>query len=98
MTARPRDTTTACALGVLTGEAAQSESSSSGQKPAGTPPPKGAKPGRYSPYSGDSHCRRFNRGHCSASACRFDHVCSFCNATGHRSDHQLPKAGAAEEG
>ena len=50
-----------CALGVLTGEAAQSESSSSGQKPAATPTPKGAKPGRYSPYSGDSHCRRCNR-------------------------------------
>ena len=67
----------------LTGEVAQSESSSSGQKPAATPTPKGARPGRYSPYSGDSHCRRFNRGHCSASACRFDHVCSFRNATGH---------------
>ena len=33
--------------------------------------------------SSDNICRRFNRGYCGSSNCRYDHVCSGCFKQGH---------------
>ena len=39
---------------------------------------------RLAPYSSsDNICRRFNRGYCGSSNCRYDHVCSECYKQGH---------------
>ena len=50
-------------------------------------PPSGAQASpRPRPYRArDEICRRFNRGTCSASACRFEHICSACQKPGHGS-------------
>ena len=39
---------------------------------------------RQAPYpTGDTICRRFNRGWCSRPNCRFEHICSGCSKPGH---------------
>ena len=39
---------------------------------------------RPAPYgTTDNICRRFNRGYCGSSPCRYDHVCSGCYKPGH---------------
>ena len=50
-------------------------------------PPSGARASpRPRPYRAqDDICRRFNRGTCSASSCRFEHICAACQKPGHGS-------------
>ena len=73
---------TECALNVLASEHLFSPPGSSSQTPPAKVPNR-----RFAPYPGaavgDNRCRRYNRGSCSASPCRFDHNCSFCNSPNH---------------
>ena len=39
------------------------------------------------PRTGDTICRRFNRGCCTRSTCRFDHICTGCVKPGHGEIH-----------
>ena len=47
-------------------------------------PPSGARASPHPrPYRAqDEICRRFNRGTCSASSCRFEHICASCQKPG----------------
>ena len=73
-----------CALGF-------SEQPKLGPNPAPTPraiPPPSRSLHRPAPYTtGDTICRRFNRGWCTRSTCRFDHICTGCAKPGHGEVH-----------
>ena len=63
------------------------------KNPPWTPPPTSRPATRFRPYHPqDEICRRFNRGTCLASPCRFEHVCSSCHKPGHGS-HECHKGG-----
>ena len=53
------------------------------------PPPASPRPGpsrqpsRVAPYRSSEHCRRYNRGWCGSSNCRYEHSCSNCHKPGH---------------
>ena len=53
---------------------------------------------RFRPYrQPEEVCRRFNRGTCMASPCKFDHVCSSCQKPGHGS-HECRRASSRPTG
>ena len=53
---------------------------------------------RYRPYRQQEEvCRQFNRGTCTASLCKFEHICSSCQRPGHGS-HECRRVSAKPTG
>ena len=55
----------------------------------GRPSPTLRQPRRPAPYKlpDNSYCRRFNRGNCESSNCRYEHTCAACHKPGHAEIH-----------
>ena len=68
------------------------------RSPPKQPPSTVCSAAHFRPYRQQEEvCRRFNRGTCAASACRFMHTCSSCQKPGHGS-HECRGASARPAG